>query len=185
MTPIHRANGKVVSVRSGHVTPSPYLRKIRPFLDGIGSFCRKHKEHAPRAVDLGCGNGRNSRLMAEAGYEVMSFDRVPDHGHALELGKDDIPLFGGTVNVVLLQFVLMFLGEKEIDKVIRQSFELCESPGAIVVELCPVKTGLFPEPKQLDAIQSRIIKAAKEDRGWWAYKPLRHHFVVTNHSTSA
>ena len=181
MSPIQSHKGKLV-VRHSSMAPSPYLKSLSPFLKDIRSFCLSHNKMAT-AVDVGCGNGRNSTALMGMGYEVISFDRQPDYGYPIELGEKEMPIFNGSANIVLLQYILMFLkddgsGTAPIYRVIQQAFDMCGYPGAIVVELCPVKNSLY-SAAELDKIQADIIKMA-HGCGWREYRAKRFHFTVTN-----
>jgi hypothetical protein len=137
----------------------------------------------PRAVDVGCGNGRNSKFMAGLGFEVISFDRKPDYGHQIELGERELPVFPGTANVVLLQYVLMFLehgsGMTPRYKVIMQSLGMCGFPGAIVVELAAVKSSLCKTTGDCLTIKDGLVRMAKSAR-WEVRDDRGLHFTLTN-----
>lgn len=69
-------------VRCNRRTPSPFVR-----------LAVSKQEHYPLALDLGCGNGRNSRHLLESGYSVMAFDKFADqYGEELDLGRQPLPV---------------------------------------------------------------------------------------------
>ena len=146
MTPISRHNGLPV-VRHSSSQPTPFLVAQQHRLLCIAVNCMLKKDRRPRAVDLGCGNGRNSEYLKSLSFDVLSFDRKPDYGCQFELGEKDLPVPNGTVNVVLLQYVMMFLpcgsGMSPFSRVIQQTVKMMTSPSMAVVELADVKNSLF------------------------------------------
>ena len=67
-------------VGCGSTEPTPYLRKNIELFPEEGS-----------ALDIGCGNGRNSEYLRNLGYKVDSIDMVDDYGTQIILGKDNLP----------------------------------------------------------------------------------------------
>lgn len=73
-------------VRCGRTTATPYLRKNSKLFPGKGNV-----------LDIGCGNGRNSKYMLDSGYNVDSIDMVADFGIKCELGKETHYLIKNTM----------------------------------------------------------------------------------------
>ena len=94
-------------VRCGRNSPTPYLVKNMKLFPIEGEV-----------LDIGCGNGRNSKFMIENGYEVTSTDMVGDFGIEMVLGQDDLP--EGKFDIILANYILMFLIEEERERVIQQ-----------------------------------------------------------------
>ena len=141
MTPVSIHEGRKV-VRHSSRSPSPFLVKTTPHLNQVVDMC-KSNGNKPRAVDIGCGGGRQSIFLKSLGFEVLSFDRKPDYGYAIELEERPIPVFSGTVNVIVVSYVLMFLRSFNIDDVISQSVKMATAPSLIIVEMADVKNGLY------------------------------------------
>lgn len=158
MTPISIYKGKQI-VRHSSQNPTPYLKKADTFLIDMVGKCVSHGV-TPNAVDIGCGTGRNSNYLKELSFTVYSFDRKPDYGTQLELGNR-LPITSGTIHVVLLQFVLMFLKRDIIKRVVKQAFEICADRAMIVIELATVKSSLYNETQLvgiLEDIEKRAIQ---------------------------
>lgn len=106
-----------------------------------------------RVLDVGCGNGRNSHYMKSLGYSVTSIDMVGDFGTSIVLGHDKLP--AGKFDIILANYVLMFLNKKEQTKLLRQ-IEKCASAGCVfVVEMYPAKDAF---PYNFDAMVEKLLK---------------------------
>ena len=124
MTPISTHDGRLV-VRGGDRSgPSPYLKSLKETLDVAFTRINSHSG-TPKALDLGCGNGKNSEWLKGLGYEVLSFDQKPDYGYPIVLGRKPLPVFSDSVNVFLLQYVLMFLEPGEIEHLVTEILRFC------------------------------------------------------------
>jgi len=132
---ISRYENKLV-VRSGDNAPSPFLVKARGVLTEVAQF-------GHRALDLGCGGGRQSEYLKGLGFDVLAFDRKPDYGHQLELGVGPLPVYSGVSNVIVLSYVLMFLELPELNNVVNEVFRVAARDCVIIVELASVKNGLY------------------------------------------
>lgn len=141
MTPITTHEGRKV-VRHNSLEPSPFLVEAEPTLKSIVMACRTDNV-MPRAVDIGCGAGRQSRFLESLGFEVLAFDRKPDYGYPIELGERPLPIFSSVANVVVMSYVLMFIEKDKLDKVLTQTMGLTAYPCVMAVELADVKTGLL------------------------------------------
>lgn len=96
-------------VRCGRNTPTPYVRDNLPLFKNIDE-----NQFNITVLDVGCGNGRNTVFLRHHGFEhVSALDMAGDFGAKCELGKDRIPFCGKHFNVVLCNYVFMFLSEKE------------------------------------------------------------------------
>ena len=133
-------------VRSGNTLPSPFLRSVLPFLKQLSLV--HPRTGGSTAVDIGCGAGRNSRLLLKEGFDVVSFDLRPDFGQPLDLSKSNIPLFSNSVDVVLLQYVMMFLDAKTRKRVVSEICRLASTTCIAVVEIAAVKSCLTPSKKE-------------------------------------
>jgi len=146
MTPITTHEGRQV-VRGSFTEPTPFLVSMRLVLRMIAGRTRSEKGRPPRAIDVGCGNGRNSEWLKREGWDVLSFDLKPDYGHPLDLTARGLPVFSRDAELVLLQFVLMFLDDDAIARAWGSALSAVASPGMIVVEMAAVKSSLHPRPR--------------------------------------
>jgi len=137
--PNHR---KVVRVNGpGANGPTPFLRKW-------GTSIITNLTRPARIVDIGCGDGRNSEYLINCTPEtpfVLALDMQPDYFNALRIpwfaGKDRIPLAPLNADLVLLQYVLMFLSDEEISHVLTEASVATSVGGYLIVELQDVKSG--------------------------------------------
>ena len=113
-------------VRCGRTGPTPYLKKVVKLLPKSG-----------RVLDIGCGNGRNSHYMKSLGYDVVSVDMANDFGERIILGHDPLP--DGPFDVILSNYVLMFLSKIERSQVNREVEKVAGVGCIMVVEMYPAK----------------------------------------------
>lgn len=113
-------------VRCNRKDCTPYLR------DNIKLFPK-----SGLCLDIGCGNGRNSKFMKEKGYDVISLDMVSDYGKEHILGKDLFPR--ASYDIILANYVLMFLNEKERHFVIKEIKKNSKVGTFLMVEMYPAK----------------------------------------------
>jgi tellurite methyltransferase len=91
-------------------------------------------------LDIGCGNGRNSRHMSKLGYEVESLDMAPpDFGVKVILGRGALPNPKKSYDVILANYVLMFLNQKERLRVMSQMHRASKPGTILVMEMYPAK----------------------------------------------
>ena len=113
-------------VRCGKSDPTPYLRKNIKLCSENGLV-----------LDIGCGNGRNSKHMQELGYEVDSLDMAGDFGIPMVLGKDPFP--DKKYDIILANYILMFLNDKERKKVFNQILKCSKDETILMIEMYPAK----------------------------------------------
>jgi len=122
-------------VRCGKTCPNPYLIKNLK-QSGIES-CDKCKSIV---LDIGCGNGRNSKYMQSLGFEnIISLDMAGDFGIKCILGVDKMPIADDSINIILCNYLLMFLSDRERINVIKEIKRISSSGCIILVELYPAK----------------------------------------------
>ena len=88
-------------------------------------------------LDIGCGNGRNSKHMIDLGYKVDSIDMVGDFGIKCELGKDPLP--NKKYDIVLANYILMFLDRNTRYKVMKEINERTNKDSILMIEMYPAK----------------------------------------------
>jgi len=137
-------------VRCNKTEPTPYLRKNLALMG-----CPGH------AIDIGCGNMRNTRFISSHGWSVTPIDMC-DAQNPRILGHDAFPFKDGSVNLFLANYVFMFLDQKERAHVIGE-IQRTAAPGArIMIELYPAKDSCIHTKKETNALRDELI----ENIGW-------------------
>ena len=144
-------------VRCGKCDPTPYLKKNTKLFPTSGLV-----------LDIGCGNGRNSTYMRELGYEVDSLDMAGDFGIQMVLGVDPFP--EKKYDVILANYILMFLNKDERKKVFEQILECSKKDTVLMVEMYPAKDAY-------DYILEEIV-AYFEFHGWKKLRRSKERFIM-------
>lgn len=140
------------------------LRDENYFTDKYG-MTRTHSEvlHAAtliapgKALDLGCGNGRNSLYLAANGFDVTAWDKNPASISNLERirqaeGLENLRTaikdlnalsFDGKYDFILSTVVMMFLEAKTIPGLIA-NMQRCTRPGGYNLIVAAMDTDDFP-----------------------------------------
>jgi len=158
-------------VRCGRTTPSPYLVTVWP--------CIKERLHLANedlfVVDVGCGNGRNYRWLRRKGVvHAFGVDMANKHGVSCVLGRDRLPFTDRTVDVVLCNYVFMFLSRSERKQVYEEIRRLLRPDGVIVVELYPAKDSHADTEAKLEKLAKEIQRAFPTHEA----TSNREHFVL-------
>ena len=163
-------------VRCHAVTPSPYLvRWEKP-------TCRRAVSLSIccdlRAVDLGCGCGRNSEYLRKRGWHVVAFDKAPGYARAgrLELGQEYVPVWDGSADLILLQYLMMFLDAQSRSKLMRDVVRIAGFGARLLVELYPAKDSFTPTQKDCDALQKELLSALGEE--WHIRHNVKNRFLA-------
>jgi tellurite methyltransferase len=109
-----------------------------------------------KALDLGCGNGRNSLYLAANGFDVTAWDKNPmsinnlEHSRAgraenLQAAIKDLNSlsFDGEYDFILSTVVLMFLEAKTIPGLIA-NMQRCTRPGGYNLIVAAMDTDDYP-----------------------------------------
>ena len=134
-------------VRCGKTTPTPYLQKNISLLQTEGKT----------VVDVGCGNGRNTIFMRDQGFRVVPLDMCNSLGEDMTLGKDKFPLEDNSVDIILSNYVMMFLDEDERDQVIEEMKRVAKFGCKIMLELYPAKDSFAVNKEEMIAMQKDIF----------------------------
>ena len=140
------------------------LRDENYFTDKYG-MTRTHSEvlHAAtliapgKALDLGCGNGRNSLYLAANGFDVTAWDKNPASINNLESirqaeGLENLRTaikdlnalsFDGEYDFILSTVVMMFLDAKTIPGLIA-NMQRCTRPGGYNLIVAAMDTADYP-----------------------------------------
>lgn len=114
--------------RCNHKKATPYLR----------NFIKLFPKPPANVLDIGCGNGRNSKFMMNLGYDVDGVDMAPkDFGIKIVLGKDDLPK--KKYDIILANYIFMFFNKKELKKVNSEIFKCSKIGTILMIEMYPAK----------------------------------------------
>lgn len=154
-------------VRCHREEPTPFVRKLFKV-----SLTLKMN-----ALDLGCGNGRNTNYLRSRGWEVLGVDMNADFEGCIQhtLGTSPLPVFSNTVHCVLLTYCLMFLTPEERKYLYNEVLRVLTPTGFVVVELYPAKDSETPDKKSLVAL-AREVQRALTGRADFTLNPA--HFTV-------
>ena len=171
-----KINGKWV-VRVDTDRPSPYLKqhwqKLKPYhsLDFTNV----------KAVDIGCGNCRNSNFLLEKGVPtIYSLDRhlggaeggaETGFVYQCDVGKESFPIDVkdvGNINIFLANYVLMFLNHKERQHVIDEVHRLADDQAVMMVELYKAVDGHATTDATIAKIQQEIFDALGWSKVHWS-----------------
>ena len=164
-------------VRCGKSSPTPYLKQATAkYLGDLrGKLC----------LDAGCGNKRNTKFMVRRGASIIAVDMADDCETKCVLGVDTLPVKDGCVDILLANYVLMFLNRNERYQCLR---ELCRVAGDtcyLIVELYPAKDSYAKTDKDCSAMLEQIV-GYLERRGWTVGHRAKHKCImmkVTNEDT--
>ena len=152
-------------VRCGRSDPTPYLRKnVDLLLDGR-KVCT--------VVDVGCGNCRNSRFMAKKDCLVCSLDMVDDDNPMI-LGKDRFPLQDNSIDIVLANYIFMFLDKAEREQVLSEIKRVAGPECVIMVEMYAAKDSHATTKEDCLAMQKDIF----DSLGWEKVRYSQERFIA-------
>jgi SAM-dependent methyltransferase len=161
----------VKSVRcAGATKPTPFLSKnIAALIGG--------RDHLLEAVDLGCGNGRNSDFLKSHGMMVYSFDTKPDYGLAVHLGHEDIPVHAKSMDVVLANYIFMFLTKPQINHLLNEINRVAKDGCRVLVEMEDVKQGEWAGEDATAELEA-LVKTGLMEKHFCVVKENKHRFIM-------
>lgn len=165
-------------VRCGRNTETPYLRKNAKLLTADA-------DHGGVAVDIGCGNGRNSKFAVDLGYTVYAFDMAKGQTcckdliafDAIVLGKDALPLNDNCVNLILANYILMFLNKRELMRIMLEMHRISAAGCKMVIELYPAKDSYTPTVEACTTLLNDISKTFSK-HGWDVKRKSKDRMIL-------
>jgi len=159
-------------VRCGRKEVCPYLRDNMDAL--IGEWIDWEWGTKLHVMDIGCGNGRNSEFMKNQGHKVVSVDMVDDYGVKAILGKDKLPVKDGSIDVILCNYLMMFLSPKERNQLIKEIKRVAGKNCIIMLELYPAKDCYAKTDEEMVEMQEEIFKKI----GWEKIRYRKGKFIA-------
>ena len=162
-------------VRCGRTTMTPFLRTSMPkIVKAIG------RTSDVTVIDIGCGNCRNINNMNEfvkgrfVGYDMVADAQTHVELVKIKLGVDFIQEPWGSVDIVLADFIFMFLSEAELNNVIDSIKYIIKDSGVIVIELYPAKDSRVKTEAEITPFMEAIVARFNKDTvitrpGTWIY----------------
>jgi len=140
----------------------------------------------PKAIDIGCGDGRNSDHLVRCGFSVRALDMRPDYRHAEFVpwmaGRDPIPAGNDEFDLVLCQYLLMFLSDDEIYHLLLEIERVLKPEGFVIVELQKVKSGRDVELSRVVDFFLKDVHLTRRQQGkrgdWKVFHMMRDRCVL-------
>ena len=149
--------------------PTPYLRKNLELL-------RKDRNcQEMTVVDIGCGNGRNTKFLMDNGFEnCRAFDMADDFGEKMMLGKDIFPVEDNSIDLILANYILMFLDADERKQVIEEVKRMSKVGCYFMIELYPAKDSFTKTKEESLALQKDLFDMLD----WEKIRYSQERFIV-------
>jgi len=166
-------------VRCHKPDATPFLKKV--YDKHIASLVKSCPWSFKRTcVDLGCGNGRNTKFMREQGFEVIPIDHAATNieGHRdIVLGESELPVFSKSVSIILANYVMMFLKPKQQSQVLREIDRIADKGCWLVLEYYPAKDSWCHDAQSALEMQKRHT-AWFVGKDWQVVKDLKHRLLL-------
>jgi len=156
-------------VRCGKTSPCPYIKKNVDLLIPKGS-------EKPSILDIGCGNGRNMNFLKEFARECKGVDMSPSCPNSVStiLGHDLLPATRRGWNLILANYVFMFLNAKERKQLVSEIKRVASPNAIIVVELYAAKDSEATTEEEISKMQEQLFKQI----GWTKIKYSKARFIA-------
>jgi len=160
-------------VRCGREGPTPYLRDNWE-LFGVASS----QEPSKAVLDIGCGNGRNTKFMQAQGFtNTAALDMVGDYGHKVVLGQETLPLLDNSVDIILANYIFMFLDIQEREQLVSELQRVARPGCHIMVELYPAKDSEASTKETMIALRDELLVALNSGQQWAVVRKTQERFI--------
>lgn len=149
------------TIRCSSKKPTPYLVKH------IDLFTECAAGHV---IDLGCGNGRNSKYLRKKGMHVMSLDAKPDYGIYWLAGE--IPTEDHSADYILCNYLLMFLEDHTRNTLYDEITRISHTGTRCMIELEDIKSGIVDIRALNDEVIDNMVS-----RGWFRINGRKNHYI--------
>jgi len=112
--------------------------------------------------------------MENHGCQIFPLDMVDDFGMKITLGHDPIPLPNNSVDIILANYIFMFLDNDERDQLIGELKRVAKPMCKIMVELYAAKDSYTPTKEEVDKLQRQLC----EKLGWIPIKYNTERFIA-------
>lgn len=152
---------KTKTIRCNSKNPTPYLIKhIDLFTECAGG----------NVIDLGCGNGRNSKYLRKKGMHVMSLDAKPDYGIYWLAGE--IPTEDHSADYILCNYLLMFLEDHTRNTLYDEIDRISHIGTRCMIELENVKSSVI----DIHALNVEVLINMTK-RSWYLLHSKKYHYI--------
>lgn len=157
---------------SGAKDATPFLKK------NLELFLQNVDLSKARCVDLACGNGRNTEFLKKQGLvNAAAYDMIDDYGEKLLLGNDEIPLRDDTQDLVLANYIFMFLDKYEIKQLVQEIARIAKVGCRVIIELEMVKQSNTPGRDEMHSLEM-LIKGHLLSNRFYFVKENKGRFIA-------
>lgn len=167
-------------VRYHKSNPSPFLVQSLPVIKE--SITSRLQNKSPVMADLGAGNGRNLVCMMDhlPSLTCMAYDLRSDHTmvQQLDLSKGRWPINNDSVDLILCQYLLMFMDTDGIKHTLSEINRIASKHCVLVLELFSAKQSHFPNNNLLTRLDDKV-EAHLLDSGWDLLHRKQFHILAS------
>lgn len=140
----------------------PNAEQASPFLQRVIAEMKRcgFKPGRQWGIDLGAGNGRNAAWLEDVGFIMRAFDPEPASPRVQYWnGRSWPPVNGHTFNIILLQYVLMFV-DPRLRRHLTTAIDMLARFGTVLVVETYKAKGSFYQPGMLHEWISYLNEAS-------------------------
>jgi O-methyltransferase involved in polyketide biosynthesis len=119
-------------------------------------------------------------LKAEGGFNnIVGFDMNASYpGTKLCLGHKRFPLKAKTVNLILANYVFMFLSDEELDFVFNDINRVAARGAVMVVELYPAKDSRVHTAEEVERFKKHLFTRLTAKKSWKKLHDVKSKFIA-------